>query len=222
MNQTPIHDAHNPDLLRIVPITSSRLIEVGCSSGALAREFKKINPACHYLGIDIDPAYAASARRHCDETLAIDIEAMGNDFFDAHKERDCWIFGDSLEHLRNPWDTLTAIRRVIPAHGSVSVCIPNAQHWSVQAKLNIGLFRYEDDGLMDRTHLRWFTRQTMLEMFTQCGFRIVEGFPRVFPEPNRDRYLNVIGEMARLSGLDPAIAIRDAMALQFVLRAVPA
>ncbi len=53
MKQTPVHDAHNPDLLAFIPPTSSRLIEVGCSAGALAREFKKIHPNCHYLGIDI-------------------------------------------------------------------------------------------------------------------------------------------------------------------------
>jgi tRNA G46 methylase TrmB len=54
VQQTPVHDAHNPDLLRFIPIESKRVIEIGCSSGALAREFKKMAPGCNWLGIDID------------------------------------------------------------------------------------------------------------------------------------------------------------------------
>ena len=222
MQQTPVHDLHNPDLLRVIPNTCVSLIEIGCSSGALAREFKKINPNCNYLGIDIDPKYVELAKRHCDETAAIDIEEAGDDFFEQNRMRDCWIFGDSLEHLRDPWRVLAKIRRVIPANGSVTACIPNAQHWSVQARLNVGEFQYAESGLLDKTHLRWFTRLTIAEMFNGAGFDIVAGFPRTFDEPNREKYLPVIGELAKVSGCDPNVAIRDAMAFQYVLRAVPA
>lgn len=58
MNQTPAHEIHNPDLLRAIPISANRLIEVGCSSGSLAREFKKIPPNSDYLGIEIESQYA--------------------------------------------------------------------------------------------------------------------------------------------------------------------
>ena len=71
MKQTPVHEHHNPDLLRLIAPTSTQIIEIGCGSGALAREFKRINPACHYLGIDIDEEYARLANRHCDQTSAL-------------------------------------------------------------------------------------------------------------------------------------------------------
>lgn len=220
MKQTPVHDAHNPDLLAFIPPTSSRLIEVGCSAGALAREFKKIHPNCHYLGIDIDATYVDLAKRYCDECLTLDIEAVEDDFYQKFKDVDCWIFGDTLEHLKDPWCVLSKIRQVIPAHGCVVVCIPNAQHWSMMARLSVGDFRYQDSGLMDRRHIRWFTRQTMIELFEQNGFRIEAGQPRIFNEPHRELFLPLIAQLASLAGGNAKLATQDALALQYVLRAV--
>lgn len=221
MDQTPVHDAHNPDLLKLIPRASANLIEIGCSSGALAREYKKINPACRYLGIDIDENYVKLAATHCDATLAMNIDNADESFYNANCMADCWIFGDTLEHLQNPWGVLNHIRKVIPKNGSVVACIPNAQHWSLILKLCIGDFRYEDQGLLDRTHLRWFTRQTIIELFNDTGFNVVEGHPRVFNETSRDKFLPIIGEIAKASGNDPDMAIADAMPLQYVVRAEP-
>ena len=220
VEQTPIHELHNPDLLKLIPPNCKRLIEIGCSSGALAREFKKNAPDAHYFGVEIDPGYAALANRFCNQTATLNIENADDAFWDSVKDRDCWIFGDTLEHLQNPWLILRRIHEILPAGGVVVACIPNAQHWSLQARLSIGDFRYESDGLMDKTHLRWFTRQTIVEMFTQSGFIIEEGFPRIFDEPQREVFLPVIGEMARLAGADPQMAIADALPLQYVIRAV--
>lgn len=221
MQQTPVHDVHNPDLLRFIPIASRRVIEIGCSSGALAREFKKTVPDCDWLGIDIDQNYAELARRFCDATIALDIESADTDFFNSQKDRDCWIFGDALEHLKDPWKILRTIRKIIPNNGCVVACIPNAQHWSVVAKLAIGDFRYEDSGLLDKTHLRWFTRQTIIELFEGADFRVVDGTPRIFDEPGRDGFLPMIAELAKACGVDQNIAVNDAIPLQYVIRAEP-
>jgi ubiquinone/menaquinone biosynthesis C-methylase UbiE len=222
MKQTPIHDTHNSDLLPFIPSHSMHVIEIGCSSGALAREFKMINPTCQYLGIDIEPSYVELAKRFCDQVEVVDIENQGENFYSRHTNKDCWVFADTLEHLRDPWRILREIRKVIPAHGTIVASIPNVQHWSVFAKLSVGNFRYVDSGIFDRTHLRWFTRQTINEMFNQCGFSIVQGGPRIFDEPDREKFLPLIGEMARTCGANANEAMNDAMAYQFILRAVPA
>jgi hypothetical protein len=91
----------------------------------------------------------------------------------------------------------------------------------LQARLNIGDFRYEEAGLLDKTHLRWFTRQTIIEMFDQTGFRIEAGAPRIFEDPNREVYLPIIEQMARASGADPQITVNDSLPWQYVVRAVP-
>lgn len=221
MNQTPVHERHNPDLLKLIPNHASKLVEIGCSSGALAREFKILSPKCHYLGIEVDPHYAELAKRFCDDSQVCDIESADDSFWIKNTDRDCWIFGDTLEHLKDPWRILKKIRSIIPEEGSVVVCIPNAQHWSLQVKLCIGNFRYQDSGLLDRTHLRWFTRQTIFEMFDQSGFKVEVGFPRIFNEPNRELFIPLIEKMATIAGADPKMAASDALPLQYVLRAKP-
>jgi len=220
MEQTPVHEQHNADLLNLIPVTCKNLIEIGCSSGALAREFKKLAPDADYRGVEIDANFAVLARRYCDEVTVLNIEGADEKFWSTTGDRDCWIFGDTLEHLQNPWRVLEKIHHVMPEGGVVVACIPNVQHWSIQAKLSIGDFRYEAQGLMDKTHLRWFTRQTMIELFDQAGFVIEQGAPRIFNEPGRESFLPIIGEMARLAGSDSEIAISDALPMQFVIRAI--
>ena len=221
MSQTPIHEQHNPDLLNIMPESLRSVVEIGCSSGALAREYRKNNPECDYFGVEIDPHYTELAKRYCTDTQTINIDDATSSFFESHRDKQCWVFGDTLEHLKDPWRVLRAIRKVIPETGSIVACIPNAQHWSIQAKLAIGDFRYIESGLLDKTHLRWFTRQTILELFSETGYEVVAGWPRVFNEPDREVFLPLIGEMAKVAGCDPKVSIEDAMALQFVIRAIP-
>ena len=213
---------YNFDLLRFIPKKSHQLIEVGCNSGTLAAAYKKINPNCIYSGIEIDSTSARSARNYCDSVLELDIESVGIEFFNKFSQVNCWIFGDVLEHLKNPWLVLSHIRSVIPPDGSVVACIPNAQHWSIQARLALGDFRYEEGGgLLDKTHLRWFTRQTIFELFFQAGFQIIEGFPRIFDEPTREKIIPVIRKMAETLGVDPQIAVNDSLPLQYIIRAIP-
>ena len=221
MDQTPAHEQHNPDLLKLIPKDAKSLVEVGCSSGALAREYKKLNADSRYVGVEIDPEYAKLARRYCDAVIECDIESLDEITLRDTLQSECWIFGDALEHLRDPWLLLARIRAFIPNDGSVVACIPNAQHWSVQARLSCGDFRYEESGLMDKTHIRWFTRTTIVEMFSNAGFGIVEGFPRIFDEPDRERVLPAIRAMAVAIGADPEITVSDALALQYVIKAVP-
>ena len=220
LDQTPAHERHNPDLLRFIPPGSKRLVEVGCSSGALAREFKKTSPDCDYWGIEIVPAYAELAKRHCDRSLVLNIEAAGDDFWESCSDRECWIFGDVIEHFTDPWRILRKVRSVIPAGGEVVACVPNAQHWSVQVRLNIGAFRYEPEGLLDKTHLRWFTKKTIHELFSGAGFEITDVLPRIFNDPQNERFLPAIELMAKLAGADTKSAAADSMPLQYVIRAI--
>lgn len=220
--QTPVHDNHNPDLLRLIPIQAKYIVEVGCSSGALAREYRRINKNVHYVGVEIEQEYAQLAERHCHQVLVLDIDTASESFYSDHVGCDCWVFGDTLEHLRDPWSVLGNIRRYLPPEGCIVACVPNVQHWSIQAMLSCGNFRYQESGLLDRTHLRWFTRITLIELFESTGFKIAEGFPRIFQEPHRDLFIELIKQMASIQGADPEQAAYDATALQYVVRAVPA
>jgi 2-polyprenyl-3-methyl-5-hydroxy-6-metoxy-1,4-benzoquinol methylase len=205
----------------MLPRKSRKLIEIGCSSGALAREYKKVNPDCFYIGLDIVESYTRLAERFCDQTIVADIEKQDDSFFNKNKDCDCWIFADTLEHLVNPWLVLKKVRQIIPTNGHIVACIPNAQNWRVVANLAIGNFRYQDSGLLDKTHLRWFTRETIIELFDGAGFEIEAGNVRIFEDPNNITFLPIIGEIAKFLGANAEVAIQDSIPFQYVVRAKP-
>lgn len=221
MNQTPAHSIVNPDLLAMIPPRARRVVEVGCMHGAMAKAYRATNSAAEYVGIDIDSDYARVAAQHCTQALAGDIEEFGSAQLDKLFPSDCWIFGDCLEHLRDPWRIVKLIRSAIDADGCLLVCIPNAQHWSVQLRLATGAFRYEDSGLLDRTHLRWFTRITLLEMFGQSGWGIDRAVSRQLPAVPPAGVMDAIGTIARAGGADPAQAVIDANAFQYLFKLTP-
>ena len=216
-----MHSNYNPDILKIMPGKLKRVVEVGCSSGALAKAYTSINPECIYTGVEVDPDFAAVAKTSCNEVICGNIESLAEEIFLQLFPSDCWIFGDTLEHLYDPWALLQRIKPQLSPGAQIIACIPNAQHWSIQASLNSGLFRYQDQGLMDRTHIRWFTRTTMIELFESTGFKIIEGFSRVFDEPARENILPSIRAMALAIGADPEQAVNDAIPLQWVIKAIP-
>lgn len=222
MKQTPIHNKFNAELLALMPKGAIRVVEVGCSSGALARAYLRLNPRCDYVGLEIDPEYAEIARSQCSRVLVGSIEQMDNKTFASLFPSDCWVFGDVLEHLFDPWSVLGRIREMLPMNGSVVACIPNAQHWSVQSRLNTGEFRYEDAGLLDRTHIRWFTNRTIGELFRSTGYEIVEGGGRLLEEPLRGRGLEGVRAFAEAIGTDVEEAVKNATPFQWLVRAVPA
>lgn len=222
MAQTPAHSVVNRDLLALMPTTARRVVEVGCMHGALAGEFRRLNPAVHFTGIDIDPAYAAVAAAACDRALPGDIECFDTSALDALFPSDCWVFGDCLEHLRDPWRIVREVRQRIAADGCLVACVPNAQHWSVQMRLATGQFRYQDSGLMDRTHVRWFTRVTLIELFTQAGWRIDAALARRLPQAAPPALMDGIRAIALAGGADAQQAAEDATVFQYLFRVVPA
>lgn len=223
LSQTPIHNRHNPDLLNLVPLDAKRIIEVGCSSGALAKAYRALNPDCEYIGTEIDSNYADIARHHCNHVIVGDIEKKLEEIKTTQGTFDCWIFGDVLEHLYDPWRVLKRVAQdMLRPNGSIVACIPNMQHWSLQFALNVGNVRYQDAGLLDRTHLRWFTRVTIIEMFQGAGLKIVHMEGRIFEEPERENFLPLLRDLAEASGGDHNQAVADARPLQWVVRAVAA
>src|SRR5258706_15475089 len=141
MKQTPAHDRYTPNLLALIPKQSRRVVEVGSSSGGLARAFKDLTANCHYTGIELESEYAELSKRYCNRVLHANVEELDESIFDSLFASDCWVFGDSLGHLQDPWRLLRRIRSKIDTQTSVVACIPNAQHWSLQPRLNCGLFR---------------------------------------------------------------------------------
>ncbi len=222
IGSTPATDVHNAQVLDAVPLGVRKVLEVGTGTGALAREIRKKCPGVEYVGVEISAAYRDAAQSWCDRAYLENFEHASETLMSELSDTDVVIFADVLEHLIDPWASLARMREVLPAHARIIASIPNIQHWSIQYRLLAGDFRYADVGLLDRTHLRFFTRQTMLEMFASTGYHVDDIVPRIFAFPQQEEMLKRVAQISQLHGMDPSVAVQDAAAFQFVLTAVPA
>jgi SAM-dependent methyltransferase len=197
-----------PEVARLVPRTARNVIDVGCATGALGRGLKRERPDLAVRGIEPFADAAAAAR------LVLD---------DAHQGRaedppppawpaaDCVIMADVLEHLVDPWSTLRAWRERAPGATFV-ISLPNVTHWSVRRDLLLGRFRYQDEGILDRTHLRFFDAPSAVALVDGSGLRL-ERFERVILG---DRPRTVPAKIPRGRG-GPLRAVLDVVTFQFLM-----
>jgi SAM-dependent methyltransferase len=210
----------NADLLSFVPLEAGKLVELGCRDGAFAKAYKARNPICDYTGIERAPGLAHAARPHCEFVFNQDIEHAGAELWDHVKGADCWVLDEALEQLNDPWTLLAKIRANMAPGGRLIAAMRNFQHWSTQAHLNAGDLRYQPGAALDPARLRLFTRGAMLDMFQRAGFQVSGGSARILDEPAREKYLPAIRLMAQASGIDPVIAVEDALPWQYILALV--
>lgn len=159
------------DVIGMIPKGARRVLEVGCSTGATLAHAKKTLGLEEVVGIEPFPSAAATAAERLDRVIVGDIEAM--DALD-YPERyfDCIICADVLEHLRDPWATLRMLRRYLSDDGVLIASIPNFRHIVAIVRIVRDRFEYEEHGLFDQTHLRFFTLHTMRRMFEDTGFSV--------------------------------------------------
>lgn len=218
IKQTPAHDKFNDTILQLLLQHQPRkVVEVGCMRGTLAAKYFETHPGTDWTGVDIDEDNVAIAKEVCGTAILADIEKLNEASWQEFGAADAWVFGDVLEHLRDPWQVLRKVRNQLSDKGVVIACIPNSQHWSFQARVNAGLMQYQDDGLFDRTHIRFFSRMTMVEMFQSTGYTVEGLIARNITFPGQEKYMAPIRAMAQASGADPDQAERDSLAFQFVL-----
>jgi GT2 family glycosyltransferase/ubiquinone/menaquinone biosynthesis C-methylase UbiE len=164
-----------PEVAALVPESSRNVLDVGCAGGGLGRTVKALRPAARVRGIEPVSEAAAVARTVLDD-VAI---GTADSALPAHWPKpDCVIFSDVLEHTVDPWKVLRRWRADLAPGGTLVVSLPNVTHESVLGPLLRGRFEYEDEGVLDRTHLRFFTRTTAIELLESCGFEITS-FARV-------------------------------------------
>ena len=160
-----------PELAALVPATARRVLDVGCGSGTLAASIKERQGAEVY-GIEFMADAAARARLRLDDVVQADLDVLDElPWPEGHF--DAVIFGDVLEHLRDPHALLRTVRRHLAPDGVVVCSIPNIKHWTVVFPLIFDdRFTYTDAGLLDRTHVHFFTLREIDDMLTECGFAV--------------------------------------------------
>jgi SAM-dependent methyltransferase len=211
-------DVLNPDLLDRIPLDAEVVLDVGCHKGMLGAVYRLRNPNARVLGVDYDLAAVEVAATRLTEAACLDIE---NDPlpFEVPGGYDCIIYGDVLEHLSDPWRLMREHAALLSPRGVMLICVPNAAHWSVILKLLKGTFDYEDRGVLDRTHLRWFTLATMEAALMETGLQLCDVSPRVFDRPGAEALADTLAEgMAALGVSRESFLVRSAP-MQFIWRA---
>lgn len=217
------HDTLNQDLLARLPGTARRVLEVGCGSGSLARAYRQRNPGVHYTGVEMVEDAARRAADACNDLVRGDIEARSClDALDELRRDPGWdllVLGDVLEHLFDPLRVLAQLRTRMTAGATCLACIPNIGHVSIVYQLLRARWDYADAGLLDRTHLRFFTQPTMTGLFQQAGWTVHECTARVFEPEASARAIAPLLALAPTLGMDPAAMELHLSAYQWIVRA---
>jgi 2-polyprenyl-3-methyl-5-hydroxy-6-metoxy-1,4-benzoquinol methylase len=194
-----------------------RVLELGPANGHVTAVLQE--RGCTVVGIEVDAAMAAEAEPYAERMIVgdldvLDLEAeLGGDRFDVI------VAADVLEHLKNPLSALRRLRPFLAPGGFFVASLPNIAHGSVRLALLEGNFRYSEVGLLDRTHLRFFTREIIADLFDEAELGIAE----LYRQP-----LDIAASEVTFDAAVVPAEIRDALeadvearTYQFVIKAVP-
>lgn len=149
------------------------VLEIACHTGLLSEWLVK-EKKCSITGVDINPNALELAKEFLHEAKEINIET--EDFWEylASKKYDSIICMHILEHLVAPWDFLTKITQTLTPEGQIIIALPNITNAKDRFQILFGNFNYTLDGVMDKTHLRFFNQQTARELITSAGLEIID------------------------------------------------
>ena len=188
-----VDNAHSWVIRRVG--TGKRVLEVGCATGRMSQVLVE-QFGCTVVGVEIDPAAASEAVRFCHRIIIADLDMIDLAHELGPERFDVIVAADVLEHLRSPERLLAALRPFLVPSGYVVASVPNIGHASIIAELLDGRFTYRPLGLLDETHLRFFTRKSICECFEYAGFG-VSSVERLEVEPAETEFHTDLGRFPR-------------------------
>lgn len=220
-------DYVNETLLQAVAGSPRNVLELGCAAGAFGAALKARHPAARVTGIEAGRAAAGAASARLDHVVCgriedVDLPALAG----SHGPFDAVIAGDVLEHLVNPWRALERVRGAMASDAQLVASIPNVRNLQVvMPLLQEGRWRYAERGLLDVTHLRFFTLEEMRRMLEETGFAM-EGYQAMILPGLEEPYRNLRSQASAtlkvgrvtFSDVSPQEAL-EMCAAQFVVRA---
>jgi SAM-dependent methyltransferase len=200
---------------------NKRVLEFGCYEGMVAGLL--FERGCTVTGIELDRQAAEMARNVCDRVIVADIEEI--DLLGEFKEErfDVGLFGDVLEHLQDPGKVLVQMRQLLAPGGFIVISVPNIAHASIRLMLLGGNFDYSEFGILDDTHVQFFTYDSIKTLLDSCGYmvEVVDPAEVVISPVRLQEELDPLG-VGDLKQITEALSDWKSTAFQYVVRAFPA
>ena len=153
-----------------VPLNARTVLDVGCGLGGFGYALRREDPTRTIWGIETNADAARAAEKHYDKIL---VGPFPDILDDCGLHFECMVFNDVLEHLEDPWAGLQRGVEQLTPNGTVLASIPNVRYLRTVLDLVLrGNWTYTDCGVLDRTHLRFFTKKTMMSLFHDCGLHV--------------------------------------------------
>jgi 2-polyprenyl-3-methyl-5-hydroxy-6-metoxy-1,4-benzoquinol methylase len=201
-------------MLRMVGF-NKRVLEAGCASGHVSERLNA--QGCTVVGVEIEADIVEPAMQWLERAIIGNVEEeslwaeLGDELFDVI------LFGDVLEHLKDPLFTLRESAKHLAPSGTVVISAPNIAHADVKIALINGDFPYSEDGLLDRTHIHFFTKDSLIELIREAGMAVVE-ISRI-TVPAFETELGVGRDDVDTATLESILRDRESETYQFVVKA---
>ncbi len=192
------------DLLALLETTAPcNILEIGAGDGSTLVALKSSGRARYAVGVELARlSGGGQSRPEIDRFIFADIERQSLDL--EPESFDVIICGDVLEHLRDPWATVSYLSGFLRPDGVILISLPNIRYWRALGRIVLGDFRYAPSGVLDRTHLRFFCKRNMIDLVRSAALRV----SRIEPSFLRQRELRFdrIVNAVTLGLLEPFLA----------------
>lgn len=208
------YDGLNQKLLAAIPADARRVLELGCANGRLGQRFKELHPGVSWWGVEMSAEAAATAAQHLDRVIQLDLDRA--DLRQLEGGFDTIVIGDLLEHVRDPARLLESLYDLASADAQIVCCLPNMAHLSVIERLVAGDISYDSMGLLDQTHVRFYSPASAFKTFLDAGW--LPHMPDQYRvETPQTHFAAKIVEAAQLLGVPMETALRTFGCYQMII-----
>jgi len=164
------------ELVSVIPVGIHCVLEVGCAEGKTGKRLKDDGKARKVVGIELHPDIALKAQKNLDYVIQGNIENI--EILEPYGKYNFILAGDVLEHLVDPWSVLRKLKKALAQNGKIIFSVPNIRNWTVLFPLLFtGKWEYEKFGIMDSTHLRFFTKKTSIQLAESADMKVISITP---------------------------------------------
>ena len=185
-----LYESAREDLIVHVPLDSRDILDIGCANGFFGQMLKE-RQGCVVTGVEQDTELVNIARARLDNVISGDIEEIIDR--GSLGRFDCILCGDLLEHLNNPWKVVGGLKRHLKKGGLFIASVPNIANWAIIYEMLKGRWDYVPFSILSGTHLRFFTKHSLKELFEDAGYRIKEIYFQGFEVPAKGaKFIDVL------------------------------